>query len=145
IQQAFVEIGALQCGYCTPAQILAAKELLDRNLDPDEAEVRDALSGVLCRCTGYVKPVQAVLRAAAVLRGESVKPIKEFEPEGGAIPVPPEWIPGSEGEPPAIGEPSGSPAVDIASRTRVLPRIQVTPKEETCNSKGVTAISAGIR
>ncbi|MGB2910060.1 MAG: (2Fe-2S)-binding protein, partial [Anaerolineales bacterium] len=56
IQQAFVEIGALQCGYCTPAQILAAKELLDRNPEPDETEVRDALSGVLCRCTGYVKP-----------------------------------------------------------------------------------------
>lgn len=136
IQQAFVEIGALQCGYCTPAQILAAKELLDRNPEPDETEVRDALSGVLCRCTGYVKPVQAVLRAAAVLRGEAVEPIKDFKPEGGAIPVPPEWIPGSGGEPPDIGELSASPAVDIASRTRVLPRIQVTPKEETWSTIG---------
>src|SRR5512142_108533 len=70
LQQAFVETGAIQCGYCTPAQILAAKALLDSNSNPTEAEVREALSGVLCRCTGYLKPVQAVLRAAAVLRGE---------------------------------------------------------------------------
>ena len=76
LQQAFVESGAIQCGYCTPAQILAAKELLERNPDPTEAEVREALSGVLCRCTGYLKPVQAVLRAAAVLRGEAVEPLQ---------------------------------------------------------------------
>ncbi len=72
LQQAFIEIGAIQCGYCTPAQILAAKALLDRNPNPTEAEVREAISGVLCRCTGYVKPVQAVLKAAAVMRGETV-------------------------------------------------------------------------
>ncbi|MCK7480780.1 MAG: 2Fe-2S iron-sulfur cluster-binding protein [Candidatus Moduliflexus flocculans] len=71
LQQAFVENGAIQCGYCTPAQILAAKALLDKNPNPSEAEVRDAIAGVLCRCTGYAKPVQAVLKAAAVLRGES--------------------------------------------------------------------------
>src|SRR5512135_340631 len=70
LQQAFVENGAIQCGYCTPAQILAAKALLDRNPNPGEDEVREALSGVLCRCTGYLKPVQAVLRAAAILRGD---------------------------------------------------------------------------
>src|SRR5512136_2764918 len=61
LQRAFVETGAIQCGYCTPAMILAAKSLLDRNGNPSEAEVREALSGVLCRCTGYVKPVEAVL------------------------------------------------------------------------------------
>ncbi|RMG63665.1 MAG: xanthine dehydrogenase [Chloroflexi bacterium] len=71
IQQCFTENGAIQCGYCTPAQILAAKALLDRNSHPSEAEVRDAIGGVLCRCTGYVKPVQAVLNAAAILRGEA--------------------------------------------------------------------------
>jgi putative selenate reductase molybdopterin-binding subunit len=70
IQQAFVENGAIQCGYCTPAQILAAKTLLDKNPNPTEAEVREAISGVLCRCTGYAKPVQAILKAAARLRGE---------------------------------------------------------------------------
>ncbi len=72
LQQAFIETGAIQCGYCTPAQILTAKALLDRNPDPTEAEIREALAGVLCRCTGYVKIVQAVQRAAAMLRGENV-------------------------------------------------------------------------
>ena len=67
LQQAFAENGAIQCGYCTPAQILAAKSLLDRNPNPTEAEVREAIAGVLCRCTGYLKPVQAVLRAAAIM------------------------------------------------------------------------------
>ncbi len=76
LQRTFVETGAIQCGYCTPAMILAAKSLLDRNPNPTEAEVRDVLSGVLCRCTGYAKPVQAVLRAAAMMRGEPVEPIE---------------------------------------------------------------------
>jgi putative selenate reductase molybdopterin-binding subunit len=71
LQRAFVENGAIQCGYCTPAQILAAKALLAQNSAPTEAEVREALSGVLCRCTGYLKPVEAVMRAAAWMRGES--------------------------------------------------------------------------
>lgn len=62
LQQAFVELGAIQCGYCTPAMILAAKALLDAHPQPSEAQVRDALSSVYCRCTGYVKPVEAVLR-----------------------------------------------------------------------------------
>ena len=71
LQQCFIENGAIQCGYCTPAQLLAAKALLDRNPDPSEADVREALSGVLCRCTGYLKPVQAVLNAARILRGDT--------------------------------------------------------------------------
>ncbi|MBI5878591.1 MAG: molybdopterin-dependent oxidoreductase [Chloroflexi bacterium] len=71
LQRAFAASGAIQCGYCTPGLILAAKALLDRNPHPTEAEVRDALSGVLCRCTGYLKPVQAVLAAA---RGETGVP-----------------------------------------------------------------------
>jgi putative selenate reductase molybdopterin-binding subunit len=72
LQLAFIETGAIQCGYCTPAQILAAKALLDKNPNPTEAEVREAIAGVLCRCTGYHKPVQAILRAAAIMRGEAV-------------------------------------------------------------------------
>jgi putative selenate reductase molybdopterin-binding subunit len=72
LQKAFIETGAIQCGYCTPAQILAAKALLEKNPNPSEAEVREAISGVLCRCTGYLKPVQAVLRAAAEMRGNTV-------------------------------------------------------------------------
>ena len=69
LQRAFIETGAIQCGYCTPAQILAAKSLLDREANPSELMVREALSGVLCRCTGYLKPVQAVLKAAARVEG----------------------------------------------------------------------------
>ena len=64
LQQAFIDCGAAQCGYCTPGKLLTAKALLDRNPDPTEEEIREALSGVLCRCTGYVKIVQAVRRAA---------------------------------------------------------------------------------
>src|SRR5574339_594539 len=71
LQQAFVETGAIQCGYCTPAQILAAKALLDKTPNPSEGQVREAIAGVLCRCTGYLKPVQAVLKAAAVMRGDT--------------------------------------------------------------------------
>lgn len=71
LQKAFVETGAIQCGYCTPAQILAAKSLLEKNPNPSEAQVREAISGVLCRCTGYLKPVQAVLKAAAEMRGDT--------------------------------------------------------------------------
>ncbi len=79
IQRAFVETGAIQCGYCTPAMVLATQDLLRRVPALTETECREALSGVLCRCTGYVKPVQAMLRAAAVLRGEAVAP---FESQG---------------------------------------------------------------
>jgi putative selenate reductase molybdopterin-binding subunit len=75
IQLAFVETGAIQCGFCTPAQILVAKTLLDQIPDPTESEVREALSSVLCRCTGYVRTVDAILRAAAYIRGEHVKPV----------------------------------------------------------------------
>jgi aerobic-type carbon monoxide dehydrogenase small subunit (CoxS/CutS family)/CO/xanthine dehydrogenase FAD-binding subunit len=69
IQAAFVDQGAIQCGFCTPAMELCAKALLDAAPDPTEDQVREALSGCLCRCTGYVKPVQAVLQAARVSRG----------------------------------------------------------------------------
>jgi aerobic-type carbon monoxide dehydrogenase small subunit (CoxS/CutS family)/CO/xanthine dehydrogenase FAD-binding subunit len=64
VQQAFVDTGAIQCGYCTPAMELCAKALLEAVPRPTEDEARDALAGCLCRCTGYLKPVQAVLRAA---------------------------------------------------------------------------------
>ena len=76
LQQAFIETGAIQSGYCAPAQIMAAYALLEENPNPTEAEVRDALSGILDRETGYVKPVEAVIRAAAVMRGEENPPIK---------------------------------------------------------------------
>ncbi|MFH2126835.1 MAG: (2Fe-2S)-binding protein [Pseudomonadota bacterium] len=64
LQEAFMGEGASQCGFCTPGMILTATALLKQNPDPDEGEIRQALSGVLCRCTGYRKIVQAVKAAA---------------------------------------------------------------------------------
>jgi aerobic-type carbon monoxide dehydrogenase small subunit (CoxS/CutS family) len=69
LQKAFLDEGGAQCGFCTPGLILSAKELLDENPTPTDADVREALSGVICRCTGYVKPIAAVLAAAAEMRG----------------------------------------------------------------------------
>ncbi|MEE9149049.1 MAG: (2Fe-2S)-binding protein [Candidatus Tectomicrobia bacterium] len=64
VQQAFVDCGGAQCGFCTPGMILAAKALLDRNANPTEEEIRWGISGNLCRCTGYVKIVEAIQAAA---------------------------------------------------------------------------------
>ena len=68
IQKAFIQDGGAQCGYCTPGMLMMAKAFLDENLSPTEEEIRFALSGNLCRCTGYAKIVQAVEDAAAELR-----------------------------------------------------------------------------
>ncbi len=64
LQQAFVDCGAIQCGYCTPGMILSVKALLDSNPKPTEEEIREALQGNLCRCTGYVQIITAVKQAA---------------------------------------------------------------------------------
>jgi carbon-monoxide dehydrogenase small subunit len=64
IQEAFVDEGAVQCGFCTPAMVLSAKALLEKNPHPDESQIRQSLSGVLCRCTGYRKIVKAVQKAS---------------------------------------------------------------------------------
>jgi carbon-monoxide dehydrogenase small subunit len=64
VQKAFAEYGAVQCGFCTPGMILAAKALLDSNPHPTELEIRQGISGNLCRCTGYVKIVEAIQAAA---------------------------------------------------------------------------------
>ncbi|MEN6593736.1 MAG: (2Fe-2S)-binding protein [Clostridiaceae bacterium] len=71
IQRAFVERGAIQCGFCTPGMILAAKALLDQNPNPTEDEIRAAIRFNLCRCTGYARIVDAVLFAAELLREEA--------------------------------------------------------------------------
>ncbi|MBL8908850.1 MAG: (2Fe-2S)-binding protein [Rhizobiales bacterium] len=69
LQRAFMDGFAAQCGFCTPGMIIAAKALLDRNPDPDRGEVIDAISGNICRCTGYEPIIDAILAAAAEMRG----------------------------------------------------------------------------
>lgn len=69
LQQAFMDAGAIQCGFCTPGMIMAAKALLDRNPRPTKEEVRQAMSGNLCRCTGYEKIERAIAMAAEVVAG----------------------------------------------------------------------------
>jgi carbon-monoxide dehydrogenase small subunit len=92
LQKAFADLGAAQCGYCTPGFLLTARALLDRNPNPTLQQIRDALAGNLCRCTGYVKIFEAVELAAAWMRGEEAQPRKEsiygfdFD-ESGLLPV----------------------------------------------------------
>ncbi|MEU8574187.1 (2Fe-2S)-binding protein [Streptomyces asoensis] len=71
IQQAFIDAGAVQCGFCTPGLLVAADEMLEHNPNPTDADIREALSGNLCRCTGYEKIMDAV-RLAAARQGEAV-------------------------------------------------------------------------
>jgi aerobic-type carbon monoxide dehydrogenase small subunit (CoxS/CutS family) len=73
LQETFADLGAAQCGYCTPGFLLVAKELLARNANPSREEIKEALSGNLCRCTGYIKIYEAVELAAARLRGEELE------------------------------------------------------------------------
>ena len=74
---AFADFGAAQCGYCTPGILLVAAALLDANPDPSREEIKQALAGNLCRCTGYLKIFEAVELAAAHKRGEQAEPSKE--------------------------------------------------------------------
>jgi carbon-monoxide dehydrogenase small subunit len=73
VQRAFIQDGGAQCGYCTPGMLMMAKALLDENPNPTEEDIRFALSGNLCRCTGYAKIVQAVQDAAAMVRSKTVQ------------------------------------------------------------------------
>ncbi len=72
VQKAFIQDGGAQCGYCTPGMLMMSKALLDENPNPTEEEIRFALSGNLCRCTGYAKIIQAVQDAAAEVRAKRV-------------------------------------------------------------------------
>ncbi len=71
IQESFVKAGAVQCGYCTPGMILAAKALLDRNPQPTVEDIKKSISGNICRCTGYVKIVEAIKDASVVLESKN--------------------------------------------------------------------------
>jgi len=88
LQKAFADLGAAQCGYCTPGFLLTARALLEANPRPTLGEIREALAGNLCRCTGYVKIFEAVELAAAWMRGEEAEPREEtlygsdFDPSG---------------------------------------------------------------
>jgi putative selenate reductase molybdopterin-binding subunit len=107
--------------------ILAARALLADEPNPSEAQVREALSGVLCRCTGYLKPVQAILRAAAVMRGESVEPI------GGPILAPELFSPDDVD----VGEmPPGAADTDLLTKISIMPRIKVAPRDTTWQTVG---------
>ena len=77
LQETFADLGAAQCGYCTPGFLLVAKELLEKNVSPSRDEIKEALAGNLCRCTGYIKIYEAVELAAARMRGETVDPARE--------------------------------------------------------------------
>jgi carbon-monoxide dehydrogenase small subunit len=77
LQDAFAELGAAQCGYCTPAFLLAAAALLAANPSPARDDIKQALAGNLCRCTGYLKIYEAVELAAARMRGEDARPLRE--------------------------------------------------------------------
>lgn len=129
LQEQFIARGAIQCGYCTPAQLLAAKRLLDETPNPAEAQVREAIAGVLCRCTGYAKPVEAILAAAAQMRGEEPPPqelqvIDDFEAG--------EWPTGGEQD--DSGGPGVEPGgVQTATRTRTAPAQIASPKTAVVN------------
>jgi aerobic-type carbon monoxide dehydrogenase small subunit (CoxS/CutS family) len=84
IQQAFVEKGAIQCGFCTPGMILRTKALLDEKPDPSKEEIKKELSGNLCRCTGYTKILEAVEASKAYLKGEEPEEI-EYQPQKSAM------------------------------------------------------------
>ena len=77
LQETFADLGAAQCGYCTPAFLLAAEALLIANPKPNRDEIKEALAGNLCRCTGYLKIFEAVELAAARMRGEKAEPARE--------------------------------------------------------------------
>lgn len=87
LQQAFMEVGAVQCGYCTPGMILSAKALLDENLQASEEDIRDAISGNLCRCTGYEKIVEGVLTAQQMLQNQDSQEIISLEQENSAAKI----------------------------------------------------------
>ncbi|OPY76496.1 MAG: Nicotinate dehydrogenase small FeS subunit [Syntrophorhabdus sp. PtaU1.Bin058] len=71
LQEAFISSGAVQCGYCTPGMLLSAYSLLMKNGDPDDNEIKEAISGNLCRCTGYIQIVEAIRNAAGICKHQS--------------------------------------------------------------------------
>lgn len=124
IQAAFVATGAMQSGYSTPAAMLGTRALLERNPNPTEAEIRDMLSGILDRETAYVKPVEAIKRAAAVMRGEAT------EPFGPLILTPmTDGVHAVDVDPTDVS-PAGSPAIPRLIPSVDVPEMSVVGKPE---------------
>ena len=126
IQQAFMETGAIQCGYCSPATILTAKALLDKNPAPTDTQIRKAMNPVLCRCTGYVRGVDAVKRAAAVMRGETLAPFghiaRELPEDISQIDIPEEFFRKDGGDaplPPLVYTPKGMQKTTMVGKSAV--------------------------
>lgn len=101
IQRAFVDSGAVQCGFCTTGMVMAAKGLLDKNPDPTETEIRSALNRSLCRCGTYLKAIQAVQQAAAILRGEAKAQPIDWESVSDVVGMP---VPKLDAPPKTTGE-----------------------------------------
>ncbi len=144
LQTAFIETGAIQCGYESPAFILCALALLRKNPSPTEAEVREAIAGVLSRDTGYVKPVQAILRAAAVMRGEDVPPIES----AGGIPLPIGLFtpPAPEDDLPLGGSGNeGRGGTETRVRTTPMPTMTLAPETENLRQVGKPRIKVDAR
>ncbi len=80
VQRTFIEHGGVQCGFCIPGMLMSAAALIERTPEPTEREVRAAIAGNLCRCTGYTRIVTAILDAAAALRGAAPSPVEEGSP-----------------------------------------------------------------
>jgi aerobic-type carbon monoxide dehydrogenase small subunit (CoxS/CutS family) len=134
IQKAFVEYGATQCGYCNPGSILAAKSLLEHNPTPTEAQVKEALDGNLCRCTGYVKRIEAVIAAGKIMAGaktvRSVKsapvanPAKTAEPAKSAKPA----KPAKSAKPAKLAKTAMTGKTAKTAKTAKTPKAAKTPK-----------------
>lgn len=135
IQQAFIESGAIQSGYDTPALILAAKALLDRNPHPTAAEVRDAISGIVSRETGYTKPVLAILRAAAYLRGEDPGPL-EGMPGDEMFLMPEGLLPSAPAPEPLFSGGGFGSSVGTQTRVKTQPKVILTTEAEQFNVVG---------
>lgn len=134
LQRAFVETGAIQSGYDTPALILAGKALLDHTPSPTEAEVRDAISGIISRETGYAKPLEAILRAAAYLRGETPAPVGG-ESGTGLFEMPEDLLVAGDVDSDLSDSltplaPQGSAGYGVETRVRAEPKVFVTAESQ---------------
>ena len=129
IQAAFIETGAIQCGYCTPGMLLATKALLDKEKYPSLEQAREAIGSLLCRCTGYVKPLEAVMRAAALLRGETVPSLNDKP------------FPTEEAFPFFNNTPYQPPVFDNGEIKATLPQVKITTDVHAGISTRVVGVS----